>query len=504
MDAKKREIFEDTAKEVNVLLGKGVRGKGTEVWEVGDPYYVFGSYKYNKEEIFSKLAKETNLYVDQIRYRRDEVEYSFVCKEYADIEISKKRYPIEIIINMLAKNDIVHLVISRLPKLIGHVSLSHYDTSLESQKDFVEALYRLKGYEVEWDEDYLINLDDYEYKRADYEIVHGYPLVVDDAEYFDGRSYEYCNLELEDFWNSFDGSIFNDIDPDGDITVYHRKGKDWYVAPSVEEVEIILYYKNDKGEEDWEVQFAFIYKRNEELVDKALKILSDIKESLIVWSKVDIDLGLAPDYTSEAGEIANLYIIDNEYNQDRWDARSDISQYFDKAENNYELAYHMFLEDNLDEREYLFGKYKHLPMAREMFDKKGMKITHQDHKGYPYVVEYKNELYHFYLGELYKVSPQDFVKDVSEKIQKRIQEKLAKRYIYQNASKVFVSVKDSLDSGNCKFGTQEFVQKHKIDTTKIGGVRGDVLLEMVNKDESNRRYVERAVLEALKRAKKGA
>ena len=499
MNLKTKELFEDNVKELGLIMGRGIKGKGTEIFSVGESYSISAMYGYDVDKEIDRLIKSKDIYVDQIRYKRSGDEFVFACKTIEDIKISQKRYPIKKVIEMLKNKEIISLVTSQLPKLLGHISLSHYDDSFESQKDFVEALYRLKGYEVEWDEDYLINLDDYKYKRADYEIVHGYPLVVDDAEYFDGRSYEYCNLELEDFWNYFDGDVFDYIDPDRDITVYHRKGKDWYVAPAVEEIEITLYYKNDDGEEDWEVQIAYIYKENKELVDKALNTLSEIKASLIMWSKVDIDLGLAPDYTSDAGEIANLYIIDNEYNQDRWDARSDISQYFDKAENNYELAYHMFLEDNLDEREYLFGKYKHLPMAREMFDKKGMKITHQDHKGYPYVVEYKNELYHFYLGELYKVSPQDFVKDVSEKLQKRIQEKLAKRYIYQNASKVFVSVKDSLDSGNCKFGTQEFVQKHKIDTTKIGGVRGDVLLEMVDKDESNRRYVERAVLEALKK-----
>ena len=498
----RREIFEDTAKEVNINLGKGIRGKGTEVWELQDPYLVFSQYENkNKEEVIKALEKAEDVYVDQITYKDSGSTYSFNCQSVEDVNLAKKLYPIGTIIRMIKENRIISLVVGRSPKLLGYVPLSHYDTSFESQKDFIERLLELKGYEVEWDEERLINLDDSNYKRDGYEIVHGYPLVADDAEYFDGRSWDYSDIELEDFWANFDGSIFDDIDPDEDITVYHRKGKDWYVAPSAEDVEVTLYYENDEGEEDWEVQIAYIYKKDEELINKALDTLSSIKEDLIVWSKADIDLGIDVYLSCENGEIANLNIIDNEYGGDRWAARDDISSYFMEANNNYELAYHMFLEDSLDEREYLFGKYKHLPMAREMFAKKGMRLISPKDKHSPYVVEYKGESYHFYLGVLYKVSPQDFVKDISEKLKRRINEKLAKKYIYKNASKVFVSVKDSLDAGNCKFGTQDFIKNHHIDPNKIGGIRGDVLLEMANKDEANRKYIERAVLVALKRLK---
>ena len=43
---------------------------------------------------------------------------------------------------------------------------------------------------------------------------------------------------------------------------------------------------------------------------------------------------------------------------------------------------------------------------------------------------------------------------------------------------MFVGFEDSLKSGNCKFGTEQFIAKHHIDTNKIGGIRGDILLDM--------------------------
>jgi hypothetical protein len=53
-------------------------------------------------------------------------------------------------------------------------------------------------------------------------------------------------------------------------------------------------------------------------------------------------------------------------------------------------------------------------------------------------------------------------------------------------------IQDSLGSGNCKFGTDAFIAKHHIDTSKIGGIRGDVLLSLENSN-----FTKRAVMQAI-------
>mgnify|MGYP003616523270 FL=1 len=67
--------------------------------------------------------------------------------------------------------------------------------------------------------------------------------------------------------------------------------------------------------------------------------------------------------------------------------------------------------------------------------------------------------------------------------------------MYEKASRVFISVEDSLKSGNCKFGTETFIARHGIDLNKIGGIRGDYLL---NIEKSN--FTTRAVQYAIQRA----
>jgi hypothetical protein len=61
---------------------------------------------------------------------------------------------------------------------------------------------------------------------------------------------------------------------------------------------------------------------------------------------------------------------------------------------------------------------------------------------------------------------------------------------------VFVSIEDSIESGNCSVGTMNFISQHRINTKKIGGIRGDALLEIENSV-----FTRRAVLHALKKRK---
>ena len=77
-------------------------------------------------------------------------------------------------------------------------------------------------------------------------------------------------------------------------------------------------------------------------------------------------------------------------------------------------------------------------------------------------------------------------------LEKRKLERLSQAELFEKASRVFVGIDDSIGSGNCQYGTTQFIVKHHIDTKKIGGIRGDVLLQMENSN-----FTKRAVNHAI-------
>ena len=108
--------------------------------------------------------------------------------------------------------------------------------------------------------------------------------------------------------------------------------------------------------------------------------------------------------------------------------------------------------------------------------------------------------YHFNIAEVIadditgEQSLKGFIVEALEALEKRRLEKITQKELYEKASRVFVSVEDSLESGNCKFGTMQFISKHGIDLNKIGGIRGDYLL---NIEKSN--FTTRAVQYAIQK-----
>jgi hypothetical protein len=76
-------------------------------------------------------------------------------------------------------------------------------------------------------------------------------------------------------------------------------------------------------------------------------------------------------------------------------------------------------------------------------------------------------------------------KRMIEKTKKAIQSKLSDN-IMEVSKNIWVSFKDSIDSGNCLFGTNQFIQRHNINLNEIGGIRGDALLEMEDSEYTRR------------------
>jgi len=93
-----------------------------------------------------------------------------------------------------------------------------------------------------------------------------------------------------------------------------------------------------------------------------------------------------------------------------------------------------------------------------------------------------------------KVTLKEFIRDALLALEKRKLEKVSQAELFEKASRVFVGVEDSISAGNCQFGTNQFTLKHHINTSIIGGIRGDALLEM---EFSN--FTKRAVMQALTR-----
>jgi len=73
-----------------------------------------------------------------------------------------------------------------------------------------------------------------------------------------------------------------------------------------------------------------------------------------------------------------------------------------------------------------------------------------------------------------------------------------KKYLSNHANQVFVSVEDSLKSGNCKPETDSFADKIRKEFGNIGAIRADILLEIRN-DSYTRRACEVACKKYLKK-----
>lgn len=107
-----------------------------------------------------------------------------------------------------------------------------------------------------------------------------------------------------------------------------------------------------------------------------------------------------------------------------------------------------------------------------------------------------NEHYHISSDEFiecdkdWKTAFKDVIQDMItkrmiEKTKKAIQSKLSGNII-EVSKNIWVSFKDSIDSGNCLFGTNQFIQRNNINLNEIGGVRGDALLEMEDSEYTRR------------------
>ena len=518
-----KEMISSNIASLGYRVQDSVRGKGLAVYT--HAAFITGAWLIEPENRIEKIRKILdkaekvgfdNLYIPSITiYGR---KYRFeTFKE------SLRVFNVEDTLRNKAE-DISDIEIYKKPKFLGYIPVSKYDATLESQQDMLYDVLFFDGKEIYGNEFYVEDefcidqLDEVvefykpyngdSYVKGDYSLVHGGEICdfTGDAEYIDCRVSNYSENVVNDFWNFTiaDEDVFSFDDPDDKVSVYHRKGKEWYVGYSYNQDDLEIIYLDEEGEEMSDIFVYIEYASDAKMiVEKLTKEVKSLLANVEIRGVINIALNsnLQEDWMRDDYKIFNKFIFEKE-GDDPAELGAEVLDCIDwKSVNiiNYitlvEMAYEKFLEKNMED-DILFGKYKHLKMLKAIAEKEGKKVEKSSIYGSleAYGIRYKKEVYHFSLCELFDSNPKDFYKTISKKLTDRLAEKEENKELIDSAKYVFVGLEDSYESGNCKFGTTAFCKSHNIDTSVIGGIRGDVLLEM---DFSN--YTRRAVAKALKR-----
>jgi len=106
----------------------------------------------------------------------------------------------------------------------------------------VEVIERIKRIEL-IENDGVFLPDNYQFR--DYIKITPYdPMLNEDhcLKVFDGTSYKYADIVLQDFWDTIDkfkSKIYKMSE--GKVDVYTYKGKEWYITPSVIDIDYRIY-----------------------------------------------------------------------------------------------------------------------------------------------------------------------------------------------------------------------------------------------------------------------
>jgi len=521
-----REVKISNLGEVFVVRDNG-NDKAVDLYATKDIYPAYFRVKseYHKEDDYSEEAVDRiKKFLASYRLGKDVYVSSMTVEEDEKIKSYDFGYDsFETSLGKFDSEEKIYEIIDKLydisfrgvPQYLGEFDFGEYDTDFDGQQEMiVDAMHfaetaagnQMRLLDV-LDSDY----DDPEctgyFKNewdGDYHLFYGDSLVTNESceftEYVDGRVYNATESVLDDFWQlgGVDCMIdeIKSIDTEERLAIYARKGKDWYVGFSVimEEVYISWVYDDD-GEREIEEDPIYIYYiiEDKKAQEKAVEILIDTKNSLDVAGETER-------YAFDAENGAPLALrkmFEDSYELERAIA-DNIESYTIDAEDAVRDAVEKLIYDNTDESLVIFGRYKHLQIIKKLAEEDGCSLVRTPVLGTlsaeRFAVKCEDEEYHFELAELLSSSPKDFYDTIKKKLENRAKQKKEESALMRRASHVFVGIDDSVESGNCMPGTLEFTRKHGIDRSRIGGVRGDVLLAMENSS-----FVKRAVIHAIKR-----
>jgi len=525
----KKDIIRENIRNAGYRPGKSVKGKGLEVFSL--PSRICSAFK-DFDKLFQTIEKfgVDKVFVREISTKVEGKEQTLYFEENYQEALAK--FPIKELMYSDMK-DVGYISICDFPELKTYIKVSDFDTSLESQQEMIRILIRdtedkeiVSGFKgSSYDE--LDNTIEFSNTvntsnagwlyNGDYTLFHGPNICLDnnEVERIDGRMEVYSDRILDDFWEftmSEDGDSFEYIDPKEKVSIYARKGKDWYVTSGMEQEQIFLTYKQDDGEFVESEFWYFAKTASDELVEKVAQYVRAMKDSLEIESfianEIDFVSSEEDDGEYSSSSIFNRDLLrENFKNYDEYDFMEighEIMDFVDWEDKTWPYstmvsqAYEKYLKSNMDNEDILFGKFKHLQDLKKIAKKEGNEVVYSKVTSFSdecqYAIKSKKEEYHFLLGELFKTSAKKFYEMAIKQIAKRKVEKIERKKLMRKAKKVFVGFTDSTKSGNCASGTQAFCREHGIDLKKIGGIRGDKLLEL-----SCDQFTRRAVIYKIKR-----
>lgn len=532
-----KDITIKTISENGAIIGKSIKGKGLEIFNIDTRVMTAKSSAYSsyidedKAKLLALKEREDfdELYVCQ--YRHLEEYYSPCTFETQHILLD------EFISEYLkSPESFTSFHVNKKPQKIGHISLSKYNSSKQSQIKLCQDLLGLSGisiygevFEDNWDMQYDDSIKKFEesnskgkYYDGDYYLEHGDKWCEPKGNciYFDGRM-KNCNDSVMEFFEFDEGEYLKELDPEKIISVYHRKGKDWYTGYSINQQEIYVYYKDEnstyeKNECEDDICYLYTYVENKELLEEVNKFLKDTKEDLEIRCYIGNELDEDCEYRDCSVDFKAVELCYDEIDGLKEEISDNISWNYETLPSEFINAYNKALnekftvlenfkvqvEESSKYKESTFTTYNHLAILKKLEKRYNYELVKSAVSDtistVSWAIKQENEEFHFNLASLIvydlegEHSLSEFLSDALTALNKRRLEKIKEAELYAKASKVFVGIKDSLSSGNCEFGTNAFISKHHINTKTIGGIRGDVLLEM---EKSN--FTLRAVAYAI-------
>ena len=518
-------------------IGKGIKGKGTEIFSTTK--YLISFFKVDStssKELIEKMKKQ-NIDIDELYLREGgyvengETKYFNFAENYLSAE---RQYNLQ----ELLKNNfegLEYFSIYRKPKLLGYFSLSKYKLDKDGQTqmvlDFLEKIEGKKLYgdfentEYDYDCDCMeFSFRNGDYCNGDYLQFHGSSSYVEDTGdcvYIDGRVSNYNETILDEFWafGPDEGGWLDELDPNDSIAVYARKGKDWYIGYTLYSRDFSISYKEDGEIIEDEPFEPLFYKPNKQLLKKVVDVVkswkNDTETKSYVYNQFDenydssvVNFQVAEMLFEDINDFRNE-VIDN---IQKWDVSTIEDEFFeayhkvvDKKVNilddkTVEVVYTPFV---FESEEPYIKKFNHLKKMNRFGKVLGFEVIHSSvgtSETKAYAIKKDNEEYHFDILHIVakdisgEQTLREAIEDMLEALEKRKLEMLEQKELFEKASRVFVGIEDSIESGNCKFGTNEFIRRHHINTSKIGGIRGDELLKIEN-TTLTKRAVQYAIME---------
>jgi len=529
-----KEICAETLALNNCYFGKSKGSKGTEILyiptaRIRGHFPQLGDYNFSKqkrEEVILKFLKE----VEDIKGRwwiEFQAKGRFGRETERDIlSITTEIYKAKVsTLNQMISDGYHTITVNeedRIQKIV--MKISQFNTSEESQLAFIVKVQELLGYEAIdfWQQDFIPfdtkahkvkdiihfaesgashNDGFFNYSDGQYTRFYGEDSAIhpDHLEKIDGRIYEddEVGTAIESFWRDEDCNVdyLSSLDKNDEVVVFHRKGKDWYISPAVkeEEIEYAFWDSEYKKLEIDSSHIDFANMRNPELIESIALTIKDYVND--TKKEAEMNLVLSEDEKNGILDMLDMDIC--EAKEMFYNHTQELESYSDTWQRVKTAAIEVdkYIVTILSTRQ----TYRHLHKLSRLVKIIGGEITKSKVSGSlieSYCIKYEDEEYHFDVLEFIssvereEQTPREFLQLVMKAIEKR--KKNPSKDVFKYADRVFVSVEDSIESGNCKLGTLNIARELGINLNKTGGIRGDVLLSL-----SNDMFTQRAIQVAI-------